>query len=185
MMISVWNPKGGVGKTTIAINLAAAIRATGRSVILADMDPQGSASLLAADGNFPFPVFEGLPKDRSAEVVVLDHAPGYLDLPEAHALVFPMRLSRPDMQAGIRAAARVNVKKLVVVFNDVDFRRGVERATWNQARKLTMFAGAKLVRSRVVYRVAHDQGRTVFDAALDSIHAVADARLEIRGILKK
>lgn len=44
-IVSILNHKGGVGKTTSAVNISACIGEEGGSVLLIDMDPQGSASV--------------------------------------------------------------------------------------------------------------------------------------------
>jgi chromosome partitioning protein len=62
-IIAVGNLKGGVGKTTIAVNLACAFASRGARVLILDLDPQGSATAWAASGQLPAKVEAAAPTE--------------------------------------------------------------------------------------------------------------------------
>lgn len=123
MIIGVLNQKGGVGKSTIAINLAAVYAASGRRVLLVDADPQGSSLAWSAarEGDPAFTVI-GMPKptlhkDMPAlaadyDMILIDGPPRVSELARAAILasdlvLIPVQPSPYDVWASAETVALV------------------------------------------------------------------------------
>lgn len=131
MILGVLNQKGGVGKSTLAVNIAATFAMQGQRVLLVDSDPQGSSlAWQAAREREPlFPVV-GMPKptlhkdlpeiSRDYDAVVIDGAPRVNDLARSAIMasdlvVVPIQPSPYDVWA---SAEIVALLKEAVVYKE-------------------------------------------------------------------
>ena len=87
-IIAVANQKGGVGKTTTSMNLAAGLAFLGKKILLIDLDPQGNATHgLGARNNITTSTYDLLLRDSTAEECIkslkippMDLIPATIDL---------------------------------------------------------------------------------------------------------
>jgi len=161
--VSVWNPKGGVGKTSLALNLAGFFAAQGKSTALVDLDPQGEAmtfaEIAAANDGPPLPFSVLREVSAAFEVLVYDHAPIMdLHIPAPLVLV-PTVLDAQSLGPTLRGLTELESlgKVYLVVPNRYDVRSSQQAATYAES-----FAGAPTLKNRLAYPNAYGRGITLY-----------------------
>lgn len=81
-IVAIANQKGGVGKTTTCINLAASMAATKRKVLVIDLDPQGNATMASGIDKYQaeYTAYDLLVEETPLEEVVYHSPTGHYDI---------------------------------------------------------------------------------------------------------
>lgn len=187
-ILSILNPKGGSGKTTLSTNLARALHDQGRKVLLVDSDPQGSArDWHAAKDNNPVPLvaldrannLRSLPTVAAGyDFVLIDGAAKLEDMVAAavkvsDAVLIPVQPSPYDIWAAadlvdlVKARQEITEGRPAAAFI---VTRAIRRTKLGRevyealsAHGFPVFASATV--QRQIYPQTAASGETVFDAS--------------------
>lgn len=181
-LVNIWNPKGGQGKSMIAINLAAAAVEIGLKPLVICQDQQGTSAMMAQGGKLPFEVILKIPSEKpDANLVLIDHQASDWELPKGKFFLMPVKPARTQYKtyADAKKLAERAGKQILTVVTDTQYHRAEERAT---AEKL-IEKGAHSIPSSGVFSRADAQLITIFDPEMNKAYKVKERRSDFRKIL--
>lgn len=187
MQITIANGKGGAGKTTVSLLLAAALREAGHRVAVTDCDPQGTACILAPHLGLTV-VRPGIQTDAAVLLVDtaprLDHPPTLEAYAAADVVVLVTTPSPADLGATAATAAVLRQqrgeRKTVVLLNSVVARTRLARTVADMHSQLPFRTLTHTLARRQCYQLATVEGWGALNAeAREELFGVA---LEILGL---
>ncbi len=162
MQLCTFNAKGGVGRTTLSLQLAGYYAQGNRRVLVADRDPQGSALAWAALAEeTPFTV--GRSRSRGFDIEIHDMPPRLPDngvLPQADLYLVPTLLDGVSFVVYLRTIAVLQEqgKAYLTIANRYNPRRAEHRG------RLAALEDACVLQERAAFASCYALGQTVFDA---------------------
>jgi chromosome partitioning protein len=177
--LAIANQKGGVGKTTTAVNLATALAAAGQQVVLVDFDPQGNASTamgLGRDDRMPG-AYELLTDSATAHTAARDTmVPGLRIIPTGQALA-GAEIELVDMPARTTLLRRALASLTNVDWLIIDCPPSIGLLTLNAL----VAADDVLVPLQTEFLAL--EGLTQMLATIEQVRARGNPRLDLLGIV--